>query len=302
MEIYQGAWPTMVTPLDEKFNIDRDGYVALIDWYISHGAGGLYANCATSEMDILSVDEQIVLVQDAVLTSGGRVPVAATGNMGATIEEQVDLCRRVADAGADIVMLVVPAGDMSDDDLERYFMTFTETVNSPFGIYEWPITGMKHLSVDLVSKLARTGRFLAYKETSCDIGKLEEMLRVTNSTPLALLQANIPFLLPFIKAGGRGTMSISSSFVPDLVDAVIKAAREEEPRAEILHQALCVMDLVQRAVHPAGTKYLLQKRGVPMASRTRRIPHDLSAEQRYALDYASADWIDENGALRVLEA
>lgn len=300
MEFYQGAWPTMVTPLDEKLNIDRDGYIALIDWYISHGAGGLYANCATSEMDILSADEQMVLVQDAVLTSDGRVPVAATGNMGTTIDEQVTLCQSVADAGADIVMLVVPAGNMNDDDLERYFMTFAETVSSPFGIYEWPIAGMRHLNVDLVGKLARTGRFLAYKETSCDIGKLGEILRVTDSTPLALLQANIPYLLPFIKAGGRGTMSISSAFVPDLVDAVIKSALAEESRVESLHQALCVMDLAQRAVHPAGTKYLLQKRGVPMASRTRRIPHDLTPEQRYALDYTAAEWFDTNGELRVL--
>lgn len=295
-----GAWPTMVTPFDSNFQIDRAGYRALVEWYIAHQAGGLYANCATSEMDILTADEQMVLVQEAVAVSNGRTPVAATGNTGDTIEAQVDLCRRVADAGVDIVMLVVPAGVEKDDELERYFMTFVEQVEAPLGIYEWPVAGMKHLSLDLVRKLAATGRFTAYKETSCDLDKIHALLQATKSTSLALLQANIPYLLPFIKAGGRGTMSIASAFVPDLVAAVIKAAQAEDDRAEALHQVLCIIDLVQRSGHPAGTKYLLQKRGVPMASRTRRTPNDLPAEQRYALDYAAGQWLDEKGELRVL--
>ena len=38
-----------------------------------------------------------------IKTAGGRVPVAATGNLGASLAEHIALCRRVADAGADVV-------------------------------------------------------------------------------------------------------------------------------------------------------------------------------------------------------
>ena len=300
MQHLQGAWPTMVTPIDTDFKIDRAGYRALVEWYIAHQAGGMYANCATSEMDILTEDEQLVLVEEAVAVSNGRTPVAATGNTGETIEAQVGLCRRVADAGADIVMLVVPPGVEKDEDMERYFMTFVEQVDAPLGIYEWPVPGMKHLSLDLVRKLAATGRFMAYKETSCNLDKLRALLQITDATPLALLQANAPYLLPFIKAGGHGTMSIACALVPDLVSAVIKAVQTEDDSAESLHQMLCVIDLVQRSGHPCVTKYMLQKRGVPMASRTRRTPNDLPAEQRYALDYVAGQWFDGQGELHIL--
>ena len=295
-----GPWPTMVTPFDAHNHIDRSGYRELINWYIDHKAEGLYANCATSEMDLLTIKERLVLVEDSVRASDNRVPVAATGNLGETVEEQLDSCLRVAGAGTDIVMLVVPVGYEKDVDLERYFMTFVEHVETPLGLYEWPIAGMRHLSLQLVKKLAATGRFLAYKETSCDIDKIRTLLEITKDTKLSLLQANMPYLLEFVKAGGRGTMSIASAWIPDLVAAVIESGRIGDQRAVDLQRTLCAMDLAQRTVHPAGTKYLLGKRGVPIASATRRKPHDLTSEQIYALDCAAEYWFGESGDLRIL--
>ena len=117
---YRGAWPAMVTPYDDALRIDRGAYAALVDWYIAHGVGGLYANCLTSEMYLQDDAERLLLVRDAVTTAAGRVPVAATGNLGDRIEAHIALCRRVADAGADVVMLVIPEFHEDDADLERY--------------------------------------------------------------------------------------------------------------------------------------------------------------------------------------
>jgi 4-hydroxy-tetrahydrodipicolinate synthase len=43
-----GAWPTMITPLDENGQIDWGAYRTMIEWYIARGVGGLYANCLSS--------------------------------------------------------------------------------------------------------------------------------------------------------------------------------------------------------------------------------------------------------------
>ena len=146
--------------------------------------------------------------------------MAATGNLGETIEEHIGFCRRVADAGADVVMLVVPPFYDADADLERYYLTIAEKVDAPLGLYECPIPRPYHLGVDLVRTLAQTGRFHAYKETSCDLTKIKALLEATRDAPLSLLQANTPYLLEFIKAGGLGTMSIAATWLPDLVAAV----------------------------------------------------------------------------------
>jgi 4-hydroxy-tetrahydrodipicolinate synthase len=304
MNKYHGAWPTMLTPYDENFRIDLGAYRASIEWYIAHSVGGVYANCLSSEMYLLGCDERLLLVTEAVRTAGGRVPVAATGNggecrSGETIEEHIGFCRRVADAGADVVMLVVPPFYDADADLEHYYLTIAEKVDAPLGLYECPVPRPYHLGVDLVKTLAQTGRFLAYKETSCDLTKIKPLLDVTRETPLSLLQANTPYLLEFIKAGGLGTMSIAAIWLPDLVTEVIDKARTGDPGAERLHGVLCAMELVQRVAHPQGTKHLLAKRGLPITRRSRHPRSPLTPEVIHALDCAAAQWFRADGSLAV---
>jgi 4-hydroxy-tetrahydrodipicolinate synthase len=301
MNKYHGAWPTMVTPYDENLKIDVGAYRALIEWYVGHGVGGVYTNCLSSEMVLLDGHERLLLVAEAVKAARGRVPVAATGNLGGTVEEHIGFCRRVAGAGADVVMLVVPPFCDSDVDLERYYLTIAGEVDAPLGLYECPVPRPCHLSVDLVRTLAQTGRFFAFKETSCDLAKIKALLDVTRDTPLSLLQANTPYLLEFIEAGGLGTMSIAAIWLPDLVTAVIDKGRAGDPGAERLHGLLCAMELAQRVVHPQGSKYLLGKRGLPITARSRHPKALLTPEVIHALDCAAVQWFQADGSLAVLK-
>ena len=291
-----GAWPTMVTPFDESLRIDTGAYRAMCAWYLEHAAGGLYANCLSSEMFHLSNEERLLLVSEAAQAVRGRIPVAATGNLGANIEEHIDFCRRVADAGADVVMLVVPEFLDTDADLERYYLTIAGQVDAPLGLYECPVPRAFHLSLELVGRLARSGRFFAYKETSCDIAKIRAHLAATAGTPLALLQANTPYLLDAVRAGTPGSMTIAAIWLPELVDAIIRKGMANDPDAERLQAQLCAMKLAQRSVHPIGSKYLLRKRGLPIAPRGRAVT-ELRPETLRALDFAAQTWFQPNGDL-----
>lgn len=300
---YAGSWPVMVTPFTERLTLDLGAYRAMIAWYLDHNVGGLYANCLSSEMYALEDDERVTLVREAVRAANGRVPVAATGNLGEDQEAHLRLCRRMADAGADVVMLVVPPFLADDAALERYYLTMAEALPGvPLGLYECPVPRPYHLGVDLVRKLARTGRFVAYKETSCNLAKIASLLEATRGTPLALLQANVSYLLEATRLGTPGTMSVASIIVPELVAEVISLGQSQMPgdaeRAEALQARLCAIHLAQRQVHPHGSKYLLAKRGVPISAYAREQPSPLTPEVCRALDYAAREWFTEEGALR----
>lgn len=290
MKPFAGAWPTMITPFNADLQIDRAAYAEMIRWYLSNGVGGLYANCLSSEMYHLSPAERLQLAADAVQLANGQVPVAATGNFGDTLAEHVRSAHSIAATGVDVVMLVVPPFLTAEQEVEDYFLAMAEQVDAPLGIYECPVPRPYHLSVETVEKLAHTGRFVAFKETSCDWPKIQRLLAVTQGTPLALLQANTPYLLDAIRAGAPGTMSIATIWLPDLVSAVIRAAQNQDPQAAELQARLCALELAQRAVHPAGSKYLLAKRGLPIAPRLRANPQPLPPEVIYALDCAAAFW------------
>lgn len=296
---YAGSWPVMVTPFDAGLALDWGAYRAMTAWYLEHSVGGLYANCLSSEMYHLDDDERVALVREAVRAVAGRVPVAATGNLGEDVAAHLRLCRRVADVGADVVMLVVPPFLHDDAALERYYLELAEQVDAPLGLYECPVPRPYHLGVALVRALARSGRFVAYKETSCDLDKIRALAEVVRGTPLNLLQANVSYLIEATRAGAPGTMSVASIIAPELVAEVIAAAQHDVAQAERLHACLCALHLAQRQVHPHGSKYLLAKRGVPIATHARQQPSPLSAEALAALDHAARHWFAEDGSLRV---
>ena len=293
-----GAWPTMVTPFDESLKIDSGAYRATIQWYLAHGVGGLYANCLSSEMYHLSNAERLQLAREAVQAAGGRVPVVSTGNLGKNTAEHLDLCQRTAGEGVDVVMLVVPEFLTTESELEDYFLSIADQVDIPLGLYECPVPRPFHLSPELIGRLARTGRFVAYKETSCDIDIIRAHLAAIHGTPLALLQANTPYMLDAVRAGAPGSMTIAAIWLPELVAAVIEKAQTGDPEAERLQAQLCAMKLAQRSVHPGGSKYLLAKRGLPISCRGRGYPA-LRPETLVAMDFAARTWFDAQGELKL---
>ena len=290
MKKLAGAWPTMVTPFDENLKIDLGAYRAMIAWYLEQPIGGLYANCLSSEMFQLTPQERLLLTREAVQAAAGQVPVVSTGNLGGTIEEHIEHCQQIADTGVQAVMLVGPEFLNTDDELERYYLRLASQVDAPLGLYECPSPRPFHLSVELVGRLAQTGRFVAYKETSCDLDKIKAHLAATAETPLAVLQANTPYMLEAVRLGSPGSMTIAAIWLPDLVAEVIQKAQAGDPQVERLHAHLCALKLAQRSVHPLGSKYLLGKRGVPLAAYGRGSQKTLRPETIVALDYASREW------------
>ena len=221
---FSGHWPTLPTPYNDDLSIDDDAYRILLEWYLCHGASGLYANCLSSEMYHLSMEERLHLIDMAVDISNGQVPVAATGNFGETMEEHIASCLTVAERGVDVVMLTVPTFLNTDEELESYYLSIADAVDVPLGFYECPVPRAFNLSPALVGKLAHTGRFYAYKETTGDLERQKQHLKAIAGTPLALLQSDTFLVLDAIRAGAAGSMTIGAIWAVDLVALVIEKA------------------------------------------------------------------------------
>ncbi len=293
-----GAWPVLPTPYAPEMKIDLPAYHAMLEWYLAHGVGGLYANCLSSEMHLLSPSERLLLISEAARAAAGRVPVAATGNLGETLEEDIALCNQAAKAGADVVMLVAPPWLDEEADLEWYYLTLACRVEAPLGLYECPHPRAYHLSPALVGRLAHSGRFHAYKETSGELARIQAHLEATDGTPLALLHANTPLLLESVRLGASGAMSIAANWLPDLVGEVIAAGRSGDPQADRLQARLCMLEMVERAAHPLAVKFFLARRGLPVKMRTRSDAPPLDGEVLRALEICAQAWFHPDGSLR----
>ncbi len=285
----------LVTPFDEQLKIDVNAYRKIVEWQIEMGCHGIYALCLSSEMYDLNEEERILLVKETVDQVRGRIPVAATGNLDASLDNQIAFAKRVGDLGADVVMLTVPHNLDTDDELLSYFMAFVERTDLPLGLYECPFPRSFHLSIPVIKELAETGRFHAFKETSCLIDKIAAVSETVKGTNLALMQANIPFLLEAMAQGASGSMNVVANWLPDLV--VETYEHRTEPNGIRLHEVLCAMEMAQRSVHPAGVKYLMSKRGLPIQTYTRH-SRKLTSEERRGLDAAAAYWFNPDFSVR----
>lgn len=297
---YKGVWPVLITPYNDDLSIDVDGYRKMLEWYSSLDLGGVYANCQSSEMFELTDDERLLLITEALKVVDGKFPVVATGNFGSNIDEHIEFVKKVADAGAEIVMLTVPTFHNSDEELEKYYLTIAEKTDAKLGIYECPVPRSYNLGLPLIETLAKSGRFFAYKETKCNLEKIKSIIAIVKDTPFSYLQANVPYMLEAVKLGAPGSMNIAANWIPDLELEVLKGGLEGNPNADELNGILCGMEMAQRSVHPMGVKYLISKRGIPIKPLT-RYPRILSLEEMYSLDQASKVWFDEEGALRILK-
>lgn len=297
---YNGIWPVLVTPYNDDLSIDIDGYRKMLEWYLTFDIGGLYANCQSSEMYELTDDERLLLIKEAISVVNGKVPVVATGNFGDSIDDHIEFTKKAAGVGAEVVMLTVPTFLNSDEELEKYYLTIAEKTEVKLGVYECPFPRSYHLGFDLVKVLADSGRFFAYKETSCNIDNIKKFVEITTDTSLSFLQANVPYLLESIKFGAPGSMNIAANWIPDLEIEIMKKGLQNDPDAYELNKSLCAMEMAQRSVHPMGVKYLISKRGVPIKPLT-RYPRVLSPEEKYSLDQASKLWFNDDGELKILE-
>lgn len=297
---YKGVWPVLITPYNDDLSIDINGYRKMLEWYLTFDVGGIYANCQSSEMFELTNEERLLLIKEAVKTVNGKIPVVATGNFGDNIDDHIEFTKKAADAGAEVVMLTIPTFHDTDEELEKYYLDIAEKTDVKLGIYECPVPRSYHLGTELVEVLADSCRFFAYKETSCNLDKIKQFIEITTDTPLALLQANVPYMLESIRLGAPGSMNIAANWIPDLEIEVMKKGLHDDSDAYELNKVLCAMEMAQRSVHPMGVKYLISKRGIPIKPLT-RYPRVLSTEERYSLDQASKLWFDNNGNLRILK-
>ena len=108
MKEYHGCWPTMITPFTENNTVDFDAIKKLVEWYIAHGADGIFAVCQSSEMFFLSKQEKLDIAKAVVDANAGRIKVIASGHTSDDHAEQIDELGAMAKTSAITVYIYWP--------------------------------------------------------------------------------------------------------------------------------------------------------------------------------------------------
>lgn len=266
----------MLTPFESNGEIDYEGLDRLTDLYLEAGAGGLFANCLSSEMYELSARERLSIISRIVRRSGGAVPVVATGSFGHTIEAQARFVKEVYQKGVDAVILIssLVATEAEDDAIweERVDELLDRTEGIPVGFYECPVPYKRIITAEQLGRLGATGRLRYHKDTCLDIDQVRRKLAAVTTEDFGLYDAYMGHAVASLQAGSAGLSCIQGNYLPELIVWLCQHSEDpalERQVTEVQAFFMRHMDLMHQ-VYPVVAKYFLKKRGLDISTFTRR--------------------------------
>ena len=284
-----GLYPVMITPFEEDGRIDWSGLEHLIEWYISGGSAGLFANCLSSEMYQLSPEERIELTRFVVQRVAGRIPVVSSGTFQREAKANADFIHRIRDTGAAAVVVIsnqLGSAEQSDEAWLAELQALTQLCGDvPLGVYECPLPYKRLLTPTQLNWMKESGQFLYYKETSCHLPSIQAKLPACTGGSLGLFNANTPTALASLQAGAAGLSTIGANFYPELYALLCQYSSENNSAVdwEELQMHLSVMDAVIRVGYHWNVRYFLRLRGLPIGFGTRQAYAPLDAEEQEIL-------------------
>jgi 4-hydroxy-tetrahydrodipicolinate synthase len=296
-----GVYPTMITPFTAAGGIDWAGLDRLVDWYLERGAKGLFAVCGSSELDALTLDERFALCE-RVAARAAPHPVVASGTFGGPLPLQAGDCRRMVEAGARAAVILtgnLAVGEESDDTWRARLGELMDlTAPIPLGFYERPGPNNRAIPPGTLGELARTGRFLFHKDTTCDLELIGAKAAAVAGTPLGFYNANASSLLHSLRAGGAGFSGIAASFYPDLIGWLCTFWDEEPDLAKSVQDIITALEPAIGHHYPLSAKIHLRglglepicrvEREVPSASDLRTLEAALAVADRVRKDLGLA--------------
>lgn len=289
--------PVMLMPFREDKSIDYVALDSLVDFYLESGAGGLFANCLSSEMFDLSMEEMLQSVTHIVKRVNGRVPIVATGSFGATLAEQASAVQKIYSTGVSAVILITGLLAKESESEEVFRTNVLEllalTGDVPVGFYECPVPYKRVISAEMLGEFVKTGRVKYHKDTCLDIELVSAKIAATSDEPsFGLYDAYMAHATESLKAGSAGLSCIQGNYFPELVVWLCNHYNDAQLSSKITAvQSFFQKNMdVMHATYPASAKYILQQRGLKIGSTCRNgsvVPDQTAfAELNILLDQA----------------
>jgi 4-hydroxy-tetrahydrodipicolinate synthase len=273
--MFEGLMPAMVTPFDERGELDLAATEAVIERFIEAGVSGISPLGSTGEASHLTSDERKRFAEEVVRIAAGRVPIVIGVGFSGTRETE-ELARHAQETGADAVLVVSPFyWKVGEEALFRHFATVAEAVDIPVVIYNLPMLTGIDLSPSLVARIAaECPNAVGLKDTVTEynhvVGVLQKVKPVRPD--FSVLCGWEDLILPSLLAGADGSICAFANVAPELFVNLVEAAQSGDlTRAAELHRK--VLTLVTLGTHsdPAmgAIKVAMNRLGVPISPAVR---------------------------------
>ena len=221
MAIFTGSGVALITPFNEKNEINFEKLRELLEYHIANRTDAVIVTGTTGESATMSDEEKLAVIKFSVDVVRGRIPVIA-GTGSNNTKHAVWLSQEAEKLGADALLVVNPYYNKGNENgIYNHYKEIAENVKIPIILYNVPGRTGVNLSVNLVKELSRLKNIDAIKEASGNISYAAEIARAVPE--IDIYSGNDDMTVPLLSIGGKGVISVSANILPEIVHNMVMA-------------------------------------------------------------------------------
>jgi len=259
----KGLYTALITPFDDKGNIDEEGFRDNIEYQIKNGVDGIVPVGTTGESATLSEEEHKRVVDIAVEQVNGKVSVIAGTGSNNTIEA-LKYTKHAESVGADAALMITPYYNKpTQEGLIKHYSKIASEVSIPIVLYTVPGRTGINIEPETTERLSKIENIVAIKDAS---GNLDQVMKVIrNCKNFTVLSGEDYLTYPIITLGGKGVISVASNVAPKMMSEFINAALDGKwKKAKELHYRLYpLFKILFIETNPSPVKAAMQMLGMP---------------------------------------
>jgi 4-hydroxy-tetrahydrodipicolinate synthase len=225
--MFEGVLPAIITPFSRNSSqsLNTRGLVENLDYLISQGIDGVVPCGSTGESATLTFEEHEKVIELAIDTVNGRIPVVA-GTGSNNTAEAVRLTKAAKDLGADGVLVISPYYNKPNRaGLIKHYTKLAD-IGIPVIMYNVPGRTGQNLEPDLVAELAKHPDIVGIKEASGNISQISRIIEDTQDEDFVVISGDDNMTMPIMALGGSGVISVAANIVPKRMVAMTDAMKK----------------------------------------------------------------------------
>ena len=245
----------MVTPFNNKREIDYDKAEQLTKHLITHGSDAVLVAGTTGEGPTLTHEEEFELLSTVKRAAVNKAKVIMNAGSNCT-ETAVMAAKWAQKENVDAILSVVPYYNKpSQQGMIEHFSAVAESVDLPVIIYNIPgRTGVNMLPETVASLAEKYSNFVAIKQSCGDMDAVTEM-KICCPPDFSIYSGDDSLTLPMMSLGARGVVSVASHLFGSEIKSMIRNYKTGEFLAAVnMHKKL----------YPAFRKLFMAPNPVPV--------------------------------------
>ncbi len=260
---FKGVGAALITPFDEKNEIDYPGLKKLIDLVTEGDVDYLVVQGTTGESPTVSAKEKKDILAFTIKNNSKSLPIVY-GIGGNDTRSVLETIRDTDFTGVDAILSVCPYYNKpTQDGIIAHFTAIADASPVPVLLYNVPGRTVINMKADTIVALSAHPNIIGIKDAG---GSIEQSMELAARVPndFLLLSGDDNLVTTMISVGWHGVISvIANAFPKEFTDLTWHALEGRFPEAAKLQLAFLEFDtLLYIESNPVGIKKCLEIKGI----------------------------------------